>query len=333
LCHVLTAVLARVPSDAVVPIQSAVVPAGLESAAIDRLWSTFLWVSIAVFLIVFAFGAAALVLGLARARDQGRQRTTEISLTRGVTTAVAVTVVILIALLAISVWTGRTIATLHAASAVRINVVGHQWWWEIEFDDPIPSRRVVTANEIHVPVDRPVRLSFASRDVIHSFWLPNLQGKRDLIPGYTSAIWINATRPGQFRAQCAEFCGLQHAHMALPVVAEPEADFNRWLDGLRQPARDPLGDEQQRGLQIFLSARCSGCHTVRGTLAHGQVGPDLTHIASRSTIGAGSLPNSREHLRAWILDPQRIKPGNQMPPSPMSDADLQALLGYLESLR
>jgi cytochrome c oxidase subunit 2 len=243
------------------------------------------------------------------------------------------TVVILVALLVGSVWTGRVVASLHASSAVSIVVTGHQWWWEIEYEDAVPERHTVTANEIHIPIGRPVVLKVTSRDVIHSFWVPSLQGKRDLIPGYTTAVWLQADRAGRFRGQCAEFCGLQHAHMALDVVAEPQGDFDRWLDGLRQPARAPEDDSPRRGQDVFMTARCAGCHTVRGTEAHGQVAPDLTHIASRQTLGAGTLPNTAEHLRAWIRDPQASKPGNQMPPNPLAPAQIDDLLAYLDTLR
>jgi cytochrome c oxidase subunit 2 len=197
----------------------------------------------------------------------------------------------------------------------------------------VPSRRVITANEIHVPLDRPVVLKVTSRDVIHSFWAPNLLGKRDLIPGYTTAIWLRADRRGIYRGQCAEFCGLQHAHMAFDVVAESEAEFERWLEGMRQQARDPTDPAARRGRDVFMVNRCSGCHTIGGTPAHGQVAPDLTHVATRSTIGAGTLSNTSAHLDAWIRDPQASKPGNQMPPTPLSADDRQALIAYLETLK
>jgi cytochrome c oxidase subunit 2 len=192
---------------------------------------------------------------------------------------------------------------------------------------------MVTANEMHLPIGTPVVLKVTSRDVIHSFWVPNLQGKRDLIPGYTTAIWLQADRAGTFRGQCAEFCGLQHAHMALDVVAEPVADFERWLDRMRQPAAAIQTGDAQRGRELFMTYRCAGCHTVRGTEANGQIAPDLTHIASRPTLGAGTLPNTSAHLAAWIRDSQASKPGNQMPPNPLDQGNLDALLAYLSTLR
>jgi len=292
-----------------------------------------LWVSAAVFTIVLAFVSAAVLRGVRRSSTESPASISEPTLSRSVGVAVAVTVVILIGLLGASVWTGRTVASLHAWSAVTIDISAHQWWWEIEYEDGRPSRRVRTANEIHISIGQPIVFKVTSRDVIHSFWVPNLQGKRDLIPGYTTAIWLQADRPGLFRGQCAEFCGLQHAHMALDVIAEPRADFERWLDAMRQPARDPQGDVQRRGQEVFMTARCAGCHTVGGTEAHGQVAPDLTHIATRRTLGAGTLPNTREHLFAWIRDPQQSKPGNQMPPNPLASGDSDAILAYLSTLR
>jgi cytochrome c oxidase subunit II len=312
--------------------QSVLFPAGTQAFSIHHLWSLMLWVTTAVFAIVLVFVFVALVRGM-RNTTSSAPATSPEALTRSVAAAVAMTVVILFALLVVSVRTGSTVAALRASSAVTVAVTGHQWWWEIEYEDAVPSRRVLTANEIHLPVSQPIVLKVTSRDVIHSFWLPSLQGKRDLIPGYTTAIWMQADRPGVFRGQCAEFCGLQHAHMAFDVVAEPIADFERWLEAMRQPAVAPRGEAERRGHDVFMTNRCAGCHTIRGTEAHGQIAPDLTHFATRSTIGAGTLPNTPEHLGAWLLDPQATKPGNQMPPNPLAPDDSRALIAYLETLR
>jgi cytochrome c oxidase subunit II len=312
-------------------VQSVLAPVSAQASSIHHLWWLMLWVSVVVFILVLVFVVVALVRG---PREPGvSPPTSEAALSRSVAAAVGVTVVILVALLFASVTTGRSIASLHATSAVSIAVTGHQWWWEIEYEDAVPSRRVLTANDIHIPTQRPVVFKVTSRDVIHSFWAPNLQGKRDLIPGYTTAIWTEADRTGRFRGQCAEFCGLQHAHMAFEIVAESEADFERWLDAMRQPARDPQDETGRRGRDVFMSARCGGCHTVRGTDAHGQIAPDLTHIASRSTLGAGTLPNTPEHLSAWVGDSQVSKPGNQMPPNVLTPDQMEALLTYLGTLR
>ena len=313
-------------------VQSVLAPATAEASSINHLWWVLLWVAAVTFSAVIAFLTAALIRGL-RASSIAAHPSSERALSRSVAAAVAVTVGILLALLVASVLTSRSISGLQASSGVSIAVTGHQWWWEIEYQDAIPSRRVVTANEVHFPVNRPTVLKVSSRDVIHSFWAPNLQGKRDLIPGYTTAIWVRPDRLGRFRGQCAEFCGLQHAHMAFDVVVESEADFERWLGGMRQPAREPESELHRRGRDVFMAARCAGCHTILGTEAHGQTAPDLTHFASRATLGAGTLPNTSEHLIAWVRDSQASKPGNQMPPNPMSDDQLNALITYLGTLR
>jgi len=280
-----------------------------------------LTVTTVVFVATMVFVFLALARGARRARD-GSPRSSERTLTRWVSGATTITVAILIGLLIASVSTGRSIGSVQASNAVTIEVIGHQWWWEVIYDDAVPSQRVQTANEIHIPTHRPVVLKVTSRDVIHSFWAPNLHGKRDLIPGYTTAIWLDADQPGIFRGQCAEFCGLQHAHMAFDVVAEPQADFDLWLEGMRQPARPPQSDAERHGRDVFMNNRCGTCHTVQGTGAHGQVAPDLTHIGSRSTIGAGTLPNTREHRQAWVRDPQASKSLEQQ--APPADPNLAA---------
>jgi cytochrome c oxidase subunit 2 len=314
-------------------LQSVLSPAGPQACSIHQLWLWMLWTSVMVFGVVLAFACAAVTRAVRARSTEARATTSERVLTRSVAAAVAAMVVILVALLVASVWTGRTVASLHAASAVTVSITGHQWWWEVEYEDAVPSRRALTANELHLPVGRPVVLKVTSRDVIHSFWVPNLQGKRDLIPGYTTAIWIQADRAGRFRGQCAEFCGLQHAHMALDVIAEPQTNFERWLDGVRRPAVEPQTAAGQRGRDLFMSSRCAGCHTVRGTDAAGRLAPDLTHVASRHTLGAGTLPNTPDHLGDWLRNPQASKPGNQMPPNPLSPADLDALVAYVGTLR
>src|SRR4051812_10228740 len=252
--------------------QSVLSPAGVQASAIHTLWVVMLSVCTTVFIAVLAALLVAVVRGTRRRSAEPSTSPAEGTLTRYVGVAVGVTVVTLLALLVASVWTGRTVASLQASSAVSIAITGHQWWWEVQYEDAVPSRRVVTANEIHIPTDRPVVLKVTSRDVIHSFWVPNLQGKRDLIPGYTTALWMQADHPGIFRGQCAEFCGLQHAHMAFDIIAESETDFEHWFSGMRQTARPPNGGDQLRGHDLFMSTRCAGCHTIDGTSAHGQAG-------------------------------------------------------------
>lgn len=310
-------------------VQSALGPAGPQAAAIHGLWSLMFWSSVAIYVLVLAMMLAA-VLRRAPAR---RAEPSERTLVRSVGAAVAITIAFLFVLLVASLRTGRAVAATPPLPAVTIAVTGHQWWWEIEYEEGVPSKRVTTANEIHIPTGRPVVLKVTSHDVIHSFWVPNLQGKRDLIPGYTTAIWLQADRAGLFRGQCAEFCGRQHAHMAFTITAESQANFERWLGTMRSLPPDPATEKERRGRDVFMTARCGSCHTVLGSEAHGRVGPDLTHLASRRTLGAGTLPNGTDHLVAWIRDPQVSKPGNQMPANPLSPADLGALAEYLETLR
>jgi cytochrome c oxidase subunit 2 len=246
---------------------------------------------------------------------------------------IGVTFLILVVTLVYNFYTGRALASFADDGALTVRVTGHQWWWEVQYMDPLYSRRVTTANEIHVPVGRKVRVEVASRDVIHSFWVPQLHGKLDLIPGYTGTTYIQADEPGVFKGRCAEYCGLQHAHMDLRVIAEPPARFAAWYQGQLRGAATPADTLQQKGQQVFLSRACSMCHTIRGTQANSRVGPDLTHLASRGTLAAGTLPNSRGHLAGWVVDPQRIKPGARMPPNQLAGDELHALLSYLESLK
>jgi len=196
-----------------------------------------------------------------------------------------------------------------------------------------PSQIVVTANEIHIPVGRPVRIRGTSNDVIHSFWVPNLHGKRDLIPSRITDEWIQADQPGRYRGQCAEFCGMQHAHMALLVIAEEPAQFEMWQETQLATSSAPVDEEQRHGQQVFLAKACAACHAVRGTAAAGTLGPDLTHIGSRRTIAAGVFENTRGSLAAWIADPQTIKPGNNMPMVALTADELRAASAYLASLK
>jgi cytochrome c oxidase subunit 2 len=241
--------------------------------------------------------------------------------------------VALIALLFASVVTGRAIGSLRSPDALAIQITGYQWWWSVEYLNDDPSLRVTSANELHLPVGRPIAITLKSSDVIHSFWVPTLHGKTDLVPGRDNTTWLRVDRPGIFRGQCAEFCGVQHAHMALTVIAEPSGDFEEWLAAQRRPAAPPSTPEQSRGLEVVERGPCALCHTIQGTSAGARTAPDLTHFATRSTIAAGTAPNTRGYLGGWIADPQHLKPGNRMPATALSSADLQAVIAYLETLR
>jgi cytochrome c oxidase subunit 2 len=221
----------------------------------------------------------------------------------------------------------------HPARPMVIEVIGHQWWWEVVYADPASGIRTTAANEIHIPLGQPVAIDLRSADVIHSFWVPSLAGKRDLIPGHPARAWIQADTAGVYRGQCSQFCGLQHAHMAFFVIAERRQDFEAWLGRQRGAAEVPTDSTRARGRSVFVSARCWSCHTIDGTMAVASFGPNLTHVASRSTIAAGTLTTSLDHLAAWIADPASFKPGAQMPSTPLDSADRRALAAYLASLK
>ncbi len=221
-----------------------------------------------------------------------------------------------------------------AGQDVVFKLTGHQWWWEVEYRDPVLAQRFRSANEIHVPVGRVVRLDLASADVIHSFWVPSMRGKRDLIPGEDREIRFIVTQPGTYRGQCAEYCGTQHAHMALTVVAEDEASFQRWLAAQRAVASEPSDTLAAMGERLVTAGTCALCHAVRGTPAAAGVAPDLTHVGSRSTIAAGMLPNSLGNMEAWIANAQSLKPGVRMPTmTRFSGTELRAIATYLQELR
>jgi cytochrome c oxidase subunit 2 len=219
-------------------------------------------------------------------------------------------------------------------AATRIQVTGESWWWRVRYLAPDGAVLLETANELRIPVGEPVDLELVSREVIHSFWVPSLAGKLDMLPGTTNRLRLRATEPGVYRGQCAEYCGVQHAKMALHVVAQTPAEYASWLEAGRGPAPPPRTPLEQQGRALFEQSRCGVCHTVRGTPAEGRIGPDLTHVGTRLTLAAGTLPNGGGPLAAWISDPQHIKPGSRMPGyRQFSGEDLRALSAYLEGLR
>ena len=316
--------------------QNVLQPGGPQAAHILELGGLI----VAVCGLVFAAVLVALLWALIRAPRASAMTPPQLSslaqrehgARRAVGTALGVSAVLLVLLMAASFATDRALARLPRPD-LEVDVTGHQWWWELEYADPEqPSRPFFTANELHVPVGKTVLLRLRSDDVIHSFWVPNLAGKKDLIPGREAKLVFKADKAGAFRGQCAEFCGLQHAKMAFLVIADPPEKYAAWASAQRKPAREPATAEQKRGREIVIG-RCARCHAVEGTPANGRRAPDLTHLASRETLAAGLLPNTVGHLAGWILDPQGLKPGAEMPANPMSPDDLHALLAYLESLK
>lgn len=220
-----------------------------------------------------------------------------------------------------------------------MQVIGHQFWWEFRYMQPGDQEAAVTANELHLPVGQRVRLELTSSDVIHSFWVPSLHGKMDTIPNQINRFWIESDKTGLYRGFCAEFCGPQHANMQMLVRVQSENDFNTWMERQRAEAPEIAEsetadvDSARRGRQLFAQRGCSACHTIRGVTAIANLGPDLTHVASRDTLGAGIRVNNRGNLAGWIMNPQGIKRGARMPPSNLSGDELNDLLNYMETLR
>jgi cytochrome c oxidase subunit II len=307
--------------------QSALHPEGPQAAELTRL----IWCFTAICAVIWLLVMVVLLFALWRrhvASDERHERRSTIF----VSVALAATTLIIGGLTFMSYATTRSLSD-HAQDAVVIKLRGYQWWWEVTYTDSRPDRTFTTANEIHIPLHRPVRLELTAADVIHSFWLPNLMGKQDLLPGRSNSLTFVADTAGTYRAQCAEFCGLQHAHMALLVIAEDASDFDVWRQAQLAEALAPQTTEQDAGRSFFTENACGACHTVRGTLASGRLGPDLTHVAGRKTIAAGLLPTTRGSLAAWIADPQTIKPGNNMPLVSMTSDQLQAVSAWLASLQ
>jgi cytochrome c oxidase subunit 2 len=237
-------------------------------------------------------------------------------------------------LLGLVVWTMLTLAAIAQSPqppAFTIEIRAHQWWWEARYIDEVSERIFVTANELHIPVANPVQLRLIGDDVIHSFWIPALAGKTDVIPGQTNIAWIEGNTLGTYRGQCTEYCGAQHAHMAEFVTVDSAADFEAWRAHQASGVSAPSAKAALHGESVFL-ARCAACHTVRGTGAGGIVGPDLTHVMSRHTLGAGTVPNDPEHLRAWITNAQAVKPGCRMPTLDLPRPDLDAVTAYVQTL-
>lgn len=313
------------------------VPVGPQAAALFDLWNVMLVACAVVFVLI----VGALVYFVWRAPrateraepDLAEHPLIDARLRRYVHAAVGVSSVALFGLLVASFLTDRAIATLPLRDAVRIDLIAHQFWWEARYDPTDPVLAFATANELHVPVGRPVIVTLRADDVIHSFWVPSLTGKKDLIPGRESTIAFRADIAGIYRGQCAEFCGYQHAHMALFVIADEPADFERWVGNQRAPAKPPATEQERHGLVLVETSTCAMCHAIGGTRAQGRRAPDLTHVGSRSTLGAGTIPNTSSQRVAWIADPQQYKPGVNMPPVNFEPRDLVAISAYLGSLQ
>ncbi|HET9161369.1 MAG TPA: cytochrome c oxidase subunit II [Caulobacteraceae bacterium] len=309
-------------------------PAGDQAYAIYDVWTAMMIICGLMYVLVLGFLAWAIWrrrsnLGLAPATGH---TAAEPAMEKGLVGWSVLVVVGLTVLITVSFLVDRKMAEA-GPRPLNIKVTANQWWWAIEYEDADPSRTLRTANELHLPLGRPVHVELHSNDVIHSFWIPNLAGKEDLIPGRVNSMIMTPRRTGVFRGQCAEFCGLQHAHMALDVTVQSPQDYEAWREAQVQPAIAPTNADLAEGQALFLSRACMMCHAIAGTTAGGVVGPDLTHVASRRSIAAGALATTQSNLGLWISDPTRIKPGTPMPKVKLSGDELAKITAYLASLK
>lgn len=312
--------------------QDVLQPAGPQAATIASLWHVTLGLCTVVFLLTLLACAVAL---FRRRRYSADDAAATPRLTWAIGWALGLSAIGLLALFAADVVASRALDQLPTAGALQVKLTARQWWWQAQYHDPLTGQGFTTANELHLPVGRAVIIDLDSEDVIHSLWLPNLHGKLDLIPGKPAQLRLRADQAGTYRGQCAEFCGLEHARMALLVTAESPADYARWASGQARAAA-PVADADAtvaRGRAVFMERGCAQCHAIRGTDAAAQSGPDLTHLASRSTLAAGIFPNQRGFLAGWITDARSLKTGVIMPPAQLPPDELNALLDYLETLQ
>jgi cytochrome c oxidase subunit 2 len=302
-------------------------PASAPAQSIFELSLFVMVVCAAIFLVVFSL----LVYAVFKFRRRGEDSSEPAQVYGSTQVELAWTITPVIIVIVLFLATARVIAGIQTPArpkkALEVTVIGHQFWWEYRY----PGLRVVTANELHVPVNEPTFLTLLSADTDHSFWVPRLAGKTDLIPNHPNEMWIEPNQTGLYLGQCAQYCGTQHASMLLRVQVDSRDAFDRWISEQAKPAR--VNDEFAEGRKIFEHTACINCHTVAGTVANGRYGPDLTHLMSRETIAAGVAANTRGNLRTWIENPQAIKPGSLMPPMGMSVRELDAVTLYMASLR
>src|ERR1700720_2030133 len=308
-------------------------PVSTPAKSIFGLSIFVLAVTVAIFVVVFALLTYSVVKFRKRTNDDGREPPQVYGSNQ---VELAWTVIPVLIVVALFMATARVIAdvqkTARPENAIEVIAIGHQFWWEYRY----PALGVVTANELHVPVSdsthpTPTFIKLLSADTDHSFWVPRLAGKTDLIPNHPNSMSIDPHQTGLYLGQCAQYCGTQHAKMLLRVYVQSRDEFDRWIQEQRRPAF--ASDAASRGQRIFETTACINCHTVAGTVADGRFGPDLTHLMSRDTIAAGATPNTPQNLRLWIRDPETIKPGSLMPAMQLNDQDLDALTAYLETLR
>lgn len=316
--------------------QSVFSDAAEEVRQFNILFVIFLLVCAAMYVLVIAFLIASIVRSRraeANVVESGRHHESDPRMRTGLIAWAAMVGTLLIALAIASFFADRSMAQAAAHEKLSVTVTGNQWWWDVQYNSADVSKTLRTANEIHLPVGVPVRIILHSNDVIHSFWVPSLAGKQDLIPGRENDISITPTKVGLYRGQCAEYCGTQHANMALVVQVEPYSDFIKWWEQGLQPAKAPTAPLAVAGYRYVTGRECAMCHTVAGTPAGATVGPDLTHFASSRSIAAGTMPMNEANIRRWVADPQKVKPGTRMPTIPLKPAELDAVVAYLETLK
>jgi cytochrome c oxidase subunit 2 len=316
--------------------QTALGGQALESSNFLSLFTIFLIVCAVMYVLV----VAALLVAIARRRraealtvETGRHHETSPLMGTAAIGWIVLIAAGLTVLAVASFFTDRSNASVADNPQLAINVTGNQWWWDVKYSSHEASNEFRTANEIHLPVNVPAEITLESNDVIHSFWIPNLAGKQDLIPGRVTDIQILPRKIGTYRGQCAEFCGVQHANMALDITVESKEDFERWVHAQQRPAFAPMTPLEAAGYRFVTTRQCGACHNITGTPASGQVAPDLTHFASRRSIAAGTLPMSTGNLYGWIADPQSQKPGNKMPTIGLSPDELHGVVAYLGRLK
>ena len=306
---------------------SALDPRGDQAKSIASVWWLMFGLATAVYVVVAGLIIFATLRGRRSAGEEGRP--SRISENAFIWIGGLVVPTIILAVLAVATVTTTDALRKPEKNALHIKVTGFQWWWAVEY----PKEKIVTANEVRIPVGRPVEIDLVTKDVIHSFWVPQLAGKVDMVPGQTNVIRFTAEKAGVYRGACAEYCGLQHAKMAFLVVAERPGQFQRWVARQQRPRSGPASEREAAGELAFMRSTCAGCHAIRGTEARGEAGPDLSDFGSRRTIGAASVPNTRANLAGWISNSQTMKPGNLMPPIHVEPDELQALIEYLEAQR
>jgi cytochrome c oxidase subunit II len=310
--------------------------AGVQSSQFLLLF----WIFVAICTAMYALVIGFLIAGIIRRRradahvvETGKHHESNPLLRTGLIAWVTLVTIGLVAMTIADFLADRSDAKASSNERLSITVTGNQWWWEVEYNSSDPSKTLRTANELHLPVGVPVRIRLQSNDVIHSFWVPSLAGKQDLIPGRETDVTIVPKKIGIYRGQCAEFCGVQHAKMALVVNVDSYPDFIKWWQHQLRPAAAPTSPLALAGYRYVTARECSMCHNISGTSASGRVGPDLTHFASRRAIASGALPMNRGNLYGWVADPQSVKPGTKMPTVGLEPRDLHAVVAYLETLK